>query len=57
MKSPRERADEKRAERLEEIEEQKRDGRLVVRKMTDEERERYPKREPGDEPRRGRRRI
>lgn len=42
MKSARERAEEKRAEKLEQVREQVESGSLVIRKMTDEERERYP---------------
>ena len=43
MATPRERAEEKRREKLEELERQKESGELVVRQMTDEERERFPK--------------
>ncbi|HET9720544.1 MAG TPA: hypothetical protein VFP55_10730 [Solirubrobacteraceae bacterium] len=42
MKSARERAEEKRAEKLEQVREQVRSGSLVIRQMTDEERRRYP---------------
>lgn len=42
MKTARERAEEKRAEKLERVREQVQDGSLVIRKMTDEERRRYP---------------
>jgi hypothetical protein len=42
MKTTRERAEEKRAEKLENVREQVATGRLVIRKMTDEEREKYP---------------
>ncbi|MGN6870556.1 MAG: hypothetical protein ACTHMY_19365 [Solirubrobacteraceae bacterium] len=42
MKSPRERADEKREEKLELIREQVQNGSLVIRKMTKDERRRYP---------------
>ncbi len=42
MKTTRERADEKRAEKLEMVREQVESGSLVIRKMTDEERRRYP---------------
>ena len=42
MKSARERAEEKRAEKLEQIREQVESGSLVIRKMTDAERQRYP---------------
>jgi hypothetical protein len=42
VKTARERAEEKRAEKLEHVREQVEDGSLVIRKMTDEERRRYP---------------
>jgi hypothetical protein len=45
MKTARERADEKRAEKLKMIDEQIEDGRLIVREMTAEERARYPVRQ------------
>jgi hypothetical protein len=51
MKTTRERAEEKRAEKLEAIREQVANGRLVVRKMTDEERLKYPAREAAPNPR------
>jgi hypothetical protein len=44
MKSQRERADEKRAEKLRDIDEAINEGRLVVRTMTPEERRRFPPR-------------
>lgn len=44
MKSARERAAEKRAEKLELVREQIQNGSLVIRRMTDEERRRYPPR-------------
>lgn len=44
MKSTRERAEEKRQAKLELIREQLDSGVLVIRKMTDEERRRYPPR-------------
>lgn len=44
MKSSRERAEEKRAEKLDQVREQVESGSLVIRKMTDEERRRYPPR-------------
>jgi hypothetical protein len=44
MKSSRERAEEKRQEKLEAVREQVSSGSLVIRKMTDEERRRYPPR-------------
>ena len=42
MKTTRERAEEKRAEKLEQVKEQVENGSLVIRQMTDEERRRYP---------------
>lgn len=54
MKTTRERAEEKRQERLANVREQVQNGSLVIRKMTEEERLRYPVRpRPPD---RGRRR-
>jgi hypothetical protein len=53
MKSARERAEEKRAEKLEVIREQVESGSLVIRKMTAEERRRNPPRPP--DPKRARR--
>jgi hypothetical protein len=44
VKTARERAEEKRAEKLEQVREQVQSGSLVIRKMTDEERLRYPPR-------------
>jgi hypothetical protein len=44
MKSSRERAEEKREEKLENVREQLANGKLVVRQMTPEERELYPPR-------------
>ncbi|HWE32122.1 MAG TPA: hypothetical protein VG410_01480 [Solirubrobacteraceae bacterium] len=44
MKSARERAEEKRAAKLELVREQVQDGSLVIRQMTEEERRRYPPR-------------
>ena len=44
VKSARERAEEKREEKLAEIREQVQSGSLVIRQMTDEERRRYPPR-------------
>lgn len=54
MKTTRERAEEKRVEKLQKIDEQIANGKLVVREMTAEERLRYPVRPsaPGDKPRR-----
>jgi hypothetical protein len=51
VKTSRERAEEKREEKLELIREQVANGKLVVREMTDEERLKYPSR-PVPEPRR-----
>ena len=42
MNTTRERAEEKRAEKLERVREQVESGLLVIRQMTDEERRRYP---------------
>jgi hypothetical protein len=44
VKSGRERAEEKRAEKLRLVREQVDNGSLVIRRMTDEERRRYPPR-------------
>lgn len=44
MKSTRERAEEKREEKLELVREQVENGSLVIRKMTKEERQQYPPR-------------
>jgi hypothetical protein len=46
MKTQKERAEEKRREKLAAVEEQVRQGSLVVRQMTDEERERNRPRPP-----------
>lgn len=50
------RQEEKRAERLEEIERQVQDGSLVIRKMTPAERKQHPK-PTGERPRRPKRRY
>ena len=42
VKSTRERAEEKRQEKLELVQEQLQSGSLKIRQMTDEERQRYP---------------
>jgi hypothetical protein len=42
VKSARERAEEKRAEKLELVREQVENGSLAIRQMSDEERRRYP---------------
>lgn len=52
-KTARERAAEKREEKLDFVREQVENGSLVVRQMTDEERRRYPPRAP--QPKRSRR--
>jgi hypothetical protein len=44
MKSTRERADEKRREKLEHVREQVENGSLTIRKMTKQERKQYPPR-------------
>jgi hypothetical protein len=44
VKTARERAEEKRDEKLENVRQQVENGSLVIRKMTDEERQRYPPR-------------
>ena len=44
MKSTRERAEEKRQEKLELVRKRQEDGSLVIRQMTDEERRQYPPR-------------
>lgn len=52
MKTGRERAEEKRAEKLEVVRQQVQSGSLVIRQMTDEERRRFPPR-----PARAKRRV
>jgi len=47
MKSARERAEEKRAQKLELVREQVQSGSLIIRRMTDDERRRNP---PGETP-------
>jgi hypothetical protein len=42
VKTTRERAEEKRQEKLEQVREQVQSGSLVIRQMTDDERQRYP---------------
>ena len=44
MKSGREKAEEKRQEKLAQVQEQVDEGSLVIRQMTEEERQRYPPR-------------
>jgi len=46
MKSGREKAEEKRQAKLAQVEEQVKEGSLVIRQMTDEERQKYPPRPP-----------
>ncbi|HUE28794.1 MAG TPA: hypothetical protein VMP89_18610 [Solirubrobacteraceae bacterium] len=46
MNTPRDRAEQKRAEKLAVVRDQVESGSLLIRKMTDEERRRYPPR-PG----------
>ena len=50
MKSARERAEEKRAEKLELVREQVQNGSLTIRQMTDEERRQYPPRSEQPKP-------
>jgi hypothetical protein len=47
MKTPQERAEERRREKLADVQRQIRDGSLVVRKMTAEERAQFPPRPDG----------
>lgn len=57
--TPRERAEARRQEKLEEVDKQVESGSLTVRQMTDEERAKYPPPPPraeGEDGRRGRRR-
>ena len=54
MKNARERADEKREQKLALVREQVQNGSLVIRRMTDEERRRYPPRPIPDRRSRGR---
>jgi hypothetical protein len=59
LTTPRERAEERRREKLAEVDRQVESGSLTVRQMTDEERAKYPPpkpREEGDDGRRNRRR-
>ena len=50
VKSARERAEEKRAEKLERVREEVENGSLVIRRMTAEERRRYPPVAPRPKP-------
>ena len=52
MKTTRERAEEKRQEKLADVRAQVRNGSLVIRKMTAEERQRYPVRPAAESGRR-----
>jgi hypothetical protein len=52
VKSARERAEEKRNEKLENVRQQVESGSLVIRKMTDEERQKHPPRPPKPKPQR-----
>jgi hypothetical protein len=54
MSSQRERAEEKRKEKLKAVEEQVAEGSLTIRQMTPEERAKYPKRERPPQPKRQR---
>ena len=50
VKTARERAEEKRQEKLDFVREQVKNGSLVIRKMTADERRRYPQRDPDAKP-------
>lgn len=52
MSSQRERAEEKRKLKLEDVAQQVADGSLTIRQMTPEERKKYPKRDRPPKPRR-----
>jgi hypothetical protein len=52
MKTAHERQEEQRQAKLAEMQQQVKDGKLVVRKMTAEEREKYPPRSPAKPKRR-----
>jgi len=54
MKTHRERAEERREKRLEDVDRQVENGGLVIRQMTDEERKQFPPPDP-DRPQRKRR--
>jgi hypothetical protein len=54
MKSSRERAEEKRLEKLEHVREQVENGSLTIRKMTKQERKKYPPRPVTPKANRGR---
>jgi hypothetical protein len=55
MKSTRERAEEKREAKLESVREQVENGSLVIRQMTEDEKERYPPKPAKSESKRSRR--
>ncbi|HEY2318210.1 MAG TPA: hypothetical protein VGH67_07920 [Solirubrobacteraceae bacterium] len=54
MKSGREKAEEKRQAKLAQVQEQVDEGSLVIRKMTEEERQKYPPRPPRQKGAKGR---
>jgi hypothetical protein len=54
VSTQRERAEEKRKEKLKAVEEQVAEGSLTIRQMTPEERAKYPKRERPPQPKRKR---
>jgi hypothetical protein len=54
MRTTRERAEQKRQEKLDSVREQVESGSLVIRRMTEEERKRYPARPPRPNQRRAR---
>jgi hypothetical protein len=54
MSTQRERAEEKRKEKLKAVEEQVAEGSLTIRQMTPEERAKYPKRDRPPQPKRKR---
>jgi hypothetical protein len=56
VKTQRERAEERRNQRLQDVEKQVQSGDLVIRQMTEEERKKFPPPDP-DRPRPKRRRI
>ena len=53
MSTQRERAEEKRKEKLKAVEEQVAEGSLTIRQMTPEEKAKYPKRDRPPQPKRG----
>jgi len=52
MPTPRERAEQKRQDKLDELDRLVKDGTVTVRQMTDEEREKYPPQSEEDKERR-----